>query len=359
MKIIRIGAVSLLLAICFCSSGYARSTLFPQVEMVKKAMPSVVGIGIDTRGMASYRFSDSEQLDELKKFFKQEEKEFKKKGKPRWEEEKENLTVEDITVIGSGFIVDKKGTVVTANHVVEGQRRVYVVMSDNSIYKARVVRSSQADDVAIVEVEGATSEFSPIPLGNSDSLEIAEPVIAIGNPFGFTFTVTGGMVSALNRSLDSGTSGLIQTDAPLNPGNSGGPIINLNGEAVGVSHAIISPARQGEKSFTGLAFAVPINRAKVLLTATPDGGRAYLGLQVNQDAEGLRIIRVEGDGPAEAAGLEIDDILLSADGVMLSSTESLLNMVKGKKPGQTIRLEIERSGRKAMKTIILGSFSKS
>ena len=157
--------VSLLAAI---SGGLTIAASNPQVEMVKKVMPAVVGIGIDRTGYVSYKFSDSGFLEEFKKFYQKEEKEFKEKSKPQWDKEKEKITPEDIRAIGSGFIINQDGKVITNYHVVEGQKRIFVITNDNKVYKANVVRESQEDDLAILEIEGKSKQFPYVKLGNSD-----------------------------------------------------------------------------------------------------------------------------------------------------------------------------------------------
>ncbi len=200
-----------------------------------------------------------------KVLFKKDGERFRRGGKPRWEASKDSPDVDDIRVIGSGFFAGTDGVVLTAFHVVEGQREVYVINHENELFRAVVRAASARDDIAVLQVEAPERSFPALPLAGSPSPEIAEPVISIGNPFGFTFTVTSGIVSALDRSIRDGVEGLIQTDAPINPGSSGGPLLNMAGEVIGVNHAIISPSEDGRQAFIGLGFAVPIERAKALL----------------------------------------------------------------------------------------------
>ena len=238
----------------------------PQVGMVRTALPSVVGIGIDGRGAMPYGFSP-QKLERLEQLFKYDREEFEQRAKPRFSQQDGAPSIEQIRVIGSGFFSDPNGLVITAFHVVEGQREVYVIDHQNQVFRARVQQTSAADDLAVLTVE--TPEpmtFATLPLATGTP-QIAEPVIAIGNPFGFTFTVTSGIVSALNRSIPNGTEGLIQTDTPINPGNSGGPLLNMAGTVIGVNHAILSSSMQGRPGFIGLGFAVPIERATPLLEA--------------------------------------------------------------------------------------------
>lgn len=339
----------------FVYAAFVYAASSPQVEMVKKVMPAVVGIGIDKRAEVSYRFSGGADFrNEFKEFYKKDEQEFKKRGKPQ----KEAITPDDIEVIGSGFFVDNTGKVMTAYHVIQGQKTVYVLTRDNKIYKANVFNGSQEDDVAVLQIEGASGVFPFVSLGDSDKAEIAESVIAIGNPFGFTFTVTRGIVSSLNRTLgDDSVSDLIQTDASINPGNSGGPLLNMDGEVIGINHAIISPAPKEEKAFVGLGFAIPINKAKPYLVsaAAPPRG-VYLGISLDTDERGRIIVDgVDEGSPAAEAGLIQGDMILSIDGRGFESAEDLSRYIKGKRAGAEVVLRISRNGRIREITAILGN----
>ncbi|UPU38206.1 trypsin-like peptidase domain-containing protein [Geomonas paludis] len=323
---------------------------------MKNVMPAVVGIGIDKRTRVGYRFSGNDSYwNEFQKYYKQEEKQFRQKGQPQWEKGQDTITVEDIAVVGSGFIVAKDGTIVTAQHVIDGHRSVYITTWDNKVYRAKLARQSKEDDIAILTMEVGGGSFPFMPMGNSDNLEIAEPVIAIGNPFGITFTVTSGIVSALNRTLGEGTRKLIQTDAPLNPGNSGGPLLNLNGEVIGISDAIYSPGKgvDGEAFNVGLAFAVPVNRAKDLLAAaTPapgsgSGGGVYLGIGLKNSAQDAVVDSVDEGSPAARAGMEPGDLIVGVDGRRVAGADAVLRLLRGKKPGETATLTIAR-GEKLM-----------
>ena len=323
------------------SEGLSYAASNPQVEMVKKVMPAVVGIGIDRAGYVSYKFSDSGFLEEFKKFYQKEEKEFQEKSKPQWDEKKEKITPGDIRAIGSGFIINQDGKVITNYHVVEGQKRIFVITNDNKVHKANVVRESQEDDLAILEIEGKSKQFSYVKLGNSDLIEVAEPVLAIGNPFGLAFTVTSGIISAVGRTTPDGKGGLIQTDAAVNQGNSGGPLINMNGEVVGVNSMIYTSQGGG---FIGIAFAVPINKAKALLASAPkEKTGVYLGIRLATTGKGVLVIdSVENGSPAEKAGLKPGEIIISADERELKSADEFVKYIKTKRPGDKIILKIKR-----------------
>lgn len=335
--------ISILLLLFATSGNFATAVTHPQVEMVKKVMPAVVGIGIDKSGYVSYRFSGSDFLEEFKKFYQKEEKEFKEKSKPQWDKEKDKITPEDIRGIGSGFIIDSNGKVITNYHVVEGQKRIFVITNDSKIFKAKVVRESAEDDLAVLEIESPTRNFRSMKLGDSDTLEVAEPVIAIGNPFGLSFTVTSGIVSAVGRTTPDGKEGLIQTDAAVNPGNSGGPLINMNGEVIGINTMIYTSRGGG---FMGVAFAVPINKARALLASASDGKvQAYLGVKLStMEKGGIRIESVEPGSPAYNAGLKEGEIIVSVDGREIKSANDLVKYIQSKKPGDKIALRIRRQG---------------
>jgi S1-C subfamily serine protease len=248
------------------------------VGIAKKALPAVVGIaklghdeGQNTRGPLGDR--DKEKLEQLKRMrealgqaYGEEEKRFRRGQKPA----KPGEAQEQPQVSGSGFFVGPDGLVVTANHVVEGGSRFYVITYDNQRLPAKVVARDSERDIAVLGVEGGYRPPSALPLGSSAELQVGEPLLAVGNPFGFTFTVTSGIVSALDRHLKNEGIGLIQTDAPLNPGNSGGPILNQRGQVIGISHALANPAmgRSGGDRIgfsIGLGFAVPVDEARKVL----------------------------------------------------------------------------------------------
>lgn len=352
MRKILIRLISTMFPLIFLQ-GASFAASHPQVEIVKAVMPAVVGIGIDRSGYVSYKFSDSGFLEEFKKFYQKEEKEFREKSKPQWDKEKEKITPEDIRPIGSGFIINQDGKVITNYHVVEGQKRIFVITNDNKIYKAKVIRESQEDDLAILEIEGKLKQFPYVKLGNSDLIEVAEPVIAIGNPFGLAFTVTSGIISAVGRTTPDGREGLIQTDAAVNQGNSGGPLINMNGEAVGVNSMIYTSRGGG---FIGIAFAVPINRAKTLLASTPKGkSGVYLGIRLTTTERGLLLIEsIENGSPAQSAGLEGSEIIISVDGREFKTPNDFVKYTQGKNPGDRIALKIKRKDTITQVVVTLG-----
>src|SRR5687768_9664516 len=277
---------------------------------------------------------------------------------------------------GSGFIVSKDGYILTNNHVVTMSDRttiadrVTVQMLDNRTYKARVVGNDPTTDVALIKIDGNT--FPTLPLGNDAQTRVGEWVLAIGNPLGFDFTVTAGIVSAKGRSLPGllnrrgggdtnnySISDLIQTDAAINPGNSGGPLVNQKGEVIAITSAIASPTGVN----AGYGFAIPITLAKKVMEDIIAHGKVRVGVLgilirevTPEDAAvaGMKDIRgakVDGFNPAtgsgaERAGLQAGDVIVSADGVPVERVNTLQRVVRNHKPGEKVKLEVMRYGQK-------------
>jgi serine protease Do len=253
---------------------------------------------------------------------------------------------------GSGFIIDAQGFILTNYHVIEDADRITVTLADGRTIKADVVGTDPAIDVALLRVSGAGT-LPVAPLGNSDELRVGEWVCAIGNPLGYVHSVTVGVVSFIGRKLfDASLDDYIQTDAAINFGNSGGPLINARGEVIGINAAISSRA-------TNIGFAVPINQAigiipqlkakgrvsrgfvgLVLTDITPDLQRS-LNLSVSR---GALVQDVSGDSPAERAGLQPYDIVLSVDGRNIFTNDELIREISGRSPGTIARLDVLRDG---------------
>ncbi len=272
---------------------------------------------------------------------------------------------------GTGFIVTKDGYILTNNHVVTQDDRttvgdrVNVQMLDNRVYKARVVGNDPTTDIAVIKIEG--NNFPTLPLGDDNKSRVGEWVLAIGNPLGFDFTVTAGIISAKGRSLPGllsrrgdnnySISDLIQTDAAINPGNSGGPLVNQRGEVIGITSAIASP--NGVNA--GYGFAIPITLAKKVMDDIIAHGRVrvgVLGIQIREvtpeDAAvaGMKEIRgVKVDGfnaasGAERAGMQAGDIIISADGQQVDRVSGLQRIVRNHQPGENVQLDVMRYGQK-------------
>ena len=252
---------------------------------------------------------------------------------------------------GTGFFVDGDGNIVTNYHVVQGATTVTVGLSDGSTVEGRVQGFDNANDLAVVRVDPSGLAIRPVRLGDSDALIVGEPVAAIGHPFGLERTLTTGIVSATGRTrpplLDGGRSqrGLIQTDAAVNPGNSGGPLINAAGEVVGVNASAESPVRGS----VGTNFAVPVNLISRFLPALIAGETVlhpWIGINggVADGVPGLPISDVVSGGPAEAAGLSAGDRIVSAAGEPLDDFEELAELIDTRSVGETLPFEVLRGG---------------
>ncbi len=269
--------------------------------------------------------------------------------------------------IGSGIVIDPKGYILTNYHVVDNADKITVKLTDRREFEARVIGSDQLTDIAILKIEGENLPIAAI--GNSDSINVGEWVLAIGTPLDLTSTVTTGIVSALNRDLnimrDSyAIETFIQTDAAINPGNSGGGLINLKGEVIGMNTAIAS--RTG--TFEGYGFAIPINLAIRVAKDLVDFGevkRGYLGVMISEVTDeiaknvglkypqGVLIGAVMEGKAADQAGLERGDIILEVNGKLLSQPNALQGVVGIKRPGETISVKINRNGEEMLFDITL------
>ncbi|MFB5614909.1 MAG: S1C family serine protease, partial [Candidatus Nitrosomaritimum yanchengensis] len=287
--------------------------------------------------------------------------------------------------VGSGFVFDNKGHIITNAHVVDGATKIVITFLDGREYNAEIVGVDTFTDIAVVKVNADLSLLHPLTLGDSSSLKVGEPIAAIGNPFGLSGSMTSGIVSQLGRLLPSGSGysipDVIQTDAAINPGNSGGPLINMRGSVVGINTAIQSAT--GE--FTGVGFAVPSQTiAKIVPNLIKDGEYKHPWIGISgrdidpdlakvlnlKDAVGFLVVTVVPDSPAEKAGLrgsekvvEVEgveytiggDIILSVDGKEVRKiSDILIHLQRAKAVGDDLVLEILRDGRTSNFTLTLG-----
>ena len=272
--------------------------------------------------------------------------------------------------IGSGFIVESNGTILTNYHVVDGSQKLVVKLADGKDYEAKVIGKDQKSDIAVVKIE-AGRELPAVSLGDSDRLEVGEWVMAIGNPFGLDHTVTSGIISAKGRNIGQGPyDNFIQTDASINPGNSGGPLINLRGEVIGINTAIFSQSGGN----VGIGFAIPSNSVKELLPQLRDKGkvvRGFIGTSVQRvspeiaDSLGLNTARgalvadmVKG-GPAERAGVKTGDVIVEFDRKPIKDSADLPSAVARVTPGTTVQLKIARDGKEMSLPIIVGEMKEA
>jgi len=278
--------------------------------------------------------------------------------------------------LGSGFIIDKSGRIVTNYHVIEGAQEVEVNFSGDDRVPARVVGSDPSTDLAVLEIDAQARALTPLPLGNSDAVRVGDSVVAIGNPFGLERTVTAGIVSALQREITAPNGytidKVIQTDAPINQGNSGGPLLSAEGAVIGVNSQIEGSVTGGN---VGIGFAVPINTVREVVSQIIEDGsveHAYLGIRmqaVNEDLadtfrmsvdSGVLIVDVVDGSPADEAGLQGGDqpvivggtsyvlggdIVTGADGEAVASPDDLRSLIMEKNPGDAMTLEIHRGDR--------------
>jgi serine protease Do len=273
--------------------------------------------------------------------------------------------------LGSGFIVSADGYILTNNHVVGNADLVLVIVGDDEPVRAQVVGTDPPTDLAVIRVADRT-DLPVLPFGNSDNLEVGDWVIAIGQPFGLSHTVTSGIVSALGRSNMNLTTyeDFIQTDAAINPGNSGGPLVNLDGQVVGVNTAILGP-----EGNIGIGFAIPINMAKDVYEQIRKNGkvvRGFIGVSIQQltpdliaafnlpeSTKGLLVSHVAENSPAASAGLEPGDVIVQFDGKPVPSLGLFQTQVSLLEPGTKVRVGILRKGKMQNLTVELGTRVKT
>jgi serine protease Do len=279
--------------------------------------------------------------------------------------------------LGSGFIVDPKGYIITNNHVIEKADKIFVKLStdpDNQDQgrPARVIGFDKSTDLAVIKIDTSTP-LPTVKLGNSDTAQVGDWVEAIGSPFALAQTVTAGIISAKNRTIEKGASGefqhFIQTDAAINPGNSGGPLLNMNGDVIGVNTAIYTQSA----GYQGIGFAMPSNTiASVyndLISAGHKVTRGSIGIRFNQGLSGavnrvygfkagVLVQQVQPGGPAEKGGIKVGDIITTIDGRPIKDGDDLVNEITTRKPGMTIRLGYVREGKPGDTTVTIGDLDK-
>ena len=295
-----------------------------------------------------------------------------------------NQTINDVGGVGSGFVFDKKGHIITNAHVIEDSTKTVVTFLDGRSYNAEIIGIDQYTDIGVIKVNADLKLLQPLTLGDSSNLQVGEPITAIGNPFGLSGSMTSGIISQMGRLLPSGSGysipDVIQTDAAINPGNSGGPLLNMRGDIVGINTAIQSTT--GE--FTGVGFAIPSQTvAKIVPTLISEGeyNHPWIGISGRdidpdmanvlglKDALGFLIITVVEDSPASEAGLigsdktiKVEsreypvggDIILAVDGIDVRKIDDILiHLQRVKTVGDEMNLEILRDGRTTNITIVL------
>src|SRR6266550_4593558 len=327
-------------------------------SLAKKVGPSVVNVSTTQMRKAAADPSPFDNDDPMSEFWQR----FFGGRMPRGPQRQ--------TGLGSGFIIDSNGTILTNYHVVDGAQKIAVTLSDGKNYDAKVVGKDQKTDIAVIKID-AGQDLPVVTLGDSDRLEVGEWVMAIGNPFGLDHTVTSGIVSAKGRQIGAGPyDNFIQTDASINPGNSGGPLINLRGEVVGITTAIFSQSGGN----IGIGFAIPTNSIKELLPQLKDKGkvvRGYLGTTVQKitpeiaDSLGLKqqrgalVADVMRGSPAERAGIKTGDVIVEFNSKEIKDSSDLPTLVARIAPGTTVPLKVIRDGKEVSLPIAVGEMKEN
>jgi serine protease Do len=347
--------VGLLAASMMVWTGVAAAAPAPESfsGLAKKVTPSVVNIastqeisnpGQDMPGIP-FDFPEGSPFE---KFFRQFQDQRGEDGRPE-------PAPRHATGLGSGFIIDPAGYVVTNNHVVEGASEVTIRLVDDSVYPARIIGTDPQTDLALLKIE-ADRPLPALQLGNSDEAEVGDWVMAVGNPFGLGGTVTAGIVSARGRNIQAGPyDDFIQVDASINRGNSGGPLFDLDGNVIGVNTAIYSP----NGGSVGIGFAIPSNMVKTVVAQLREHGsveRGWLGVQIQNvtpdlaEALGLAaprgamVAKVTPGSPAEAAGVRTGDVILSFAGEAIGDTRELARVVAQYPAGTDADMKVWRNG---------------
>lgn len=335
-----------LVGLVFSTAAVAAPVLPNFVELARRLKPAVVNISTAKTVAPQMRSPHGQDpfQDYFQRFFEQQ---------PQTPQKQRSL--------GSGFIISKDGYIITNNHVVAGADEIKVKLSDGKELKGELKGRDEKLDLALVKVE-SKGDLPVAPLGDSDKLEVGEWVMAIGNPFGLSQTVTAGIVSAEGRVIGSGPyDDFIQTDASINPGNSGGPLFNINGEVVGINTAILASGQ-------GIGFAIPINLAAKILPQLKESGRVtrgWLGVSIQPltadiasafglDAEnGTLVSDVIKGSPAEKAGLKVGDVIVEFDGHKVRETSELPRVVSLTPVGKEVSVVILREGKKESYKVVV------
>ena len=327
--------------------------------VAKTASPAVVGIKVEKKSQDNTSPYGQNKVDPFGDdfydfFFKRQPDNY-----PRQPQEKAPSEVAQ----GSGFIISKDGYILTNNHVAGNSDEILVTLSDGTELNAKVIGTDPDSDVAVIKIERDNLPY--LEMADSDELEVGEWVIAIGNPFGLSHTVTAGIVSAKGRNIGLSTyEDFIQTDAAINPGNSGGPLLNLDGKVIGINTAIVSQVR----SYAGIGLAIPINMAKAICEQLIQGGtvvRGYLGASLQdltpelaesfglENNKGALLVDITKDSAADKAGLLQGDVVVEFDDQIIEDKDSFRNKVAITKPGTKVKIVAIRGGKRRIFSVIL------
>ncbi len=324
-------------------------------DLAEKLMPSVVNISttqvITTRSNPfPFEFPPGSPFEDM----------FRDFGEPQQRR---------TSALGSGFIIDANGTVVTNNHVIQGAEDIFVTVNGEKEYEAEIVGADPLSDIAVLKIK-SEDKFSPVKFGDSDTARVGDWVIAIGNPFGLGGTVTSGIISARNRSIGlSRYEDYIQTDASINSGNSGGPLFDMNGDVVGINTAIL-----GQSGSIGIGFSIPSNSAKKVISQLIKFGetkRGWLGVRIQNvtkeiaevenldEPRGALVASVADGSPSDKGGIKSGDIILEFDGKKINEMKELPKIVAETDVGTTVNVKIWRNKRELNKKITLGRLETS
>ena len=324
-------------------------------DLAEKLMPSVVNISTTTTITTQsnpfpFQFPPGSPFEDM----------FKEFGAPQ---ERQS------SALGSGFIIDEKGIVVTNNHVIQDAEGIIIRVNGDKDYNAKVIGSDPLSDIAILQLE-TNEKFTPVKFGNSNNARIGDWVIAIGNPFGLGGTVTSGIISARNRSIGlSRYEDYIQTDASINSGNSGGPLFDMNGDVIGINTAIL-----GRSGSIGIGFAIPSNSAKIVIDQLIEFGetkRGWLGVRIQDvtkeiaevekldEPRGALVASVAENSPSDKAGVKAGDIILEFNGEKIKVMKELPMIVARTEVGKKVKVKIWRDKKEITKTITLGRLETS
>ena len=324
-------------------------------DLAEKLMPSVVNISTTTTVVQNtnpfpFEFPPGSPFGDM----------FKEFGSPQKRK---------ASALGSGFVIDKNGTVITNNHVIKGAEDIVVRFSNDKEYKAEIIGSDPLSDVAVLKIK-SSDKFQPVKFGNSDKARIGDWVIAIGNPFGLGGTVTSGIISARNRNIGlSRYEDFIQTDASINQGNSGGPLFNMDGDVVGINTAIL-----GQSGSIGIGFSIPSNSAKRVINQLIEFGetkRGWLGVRIQtvtkeiaeveklDKPRGALVASVAEGSPSDKGGIKPGDIILEFDGKPIKEMGELPKIVAQTDVGKNVDVKIWRNKREITKVITLGRLETS
>jgi serine protease Do len=357
MTKIKILFFALLFTFNFSTISKTQSVPASFADLAEKLMPSVVNISttqtVVTRSnpFPNFQFPPGSPFEDM----------FKEFGVPQERQ---------ASALGSGFIIDEKGIVVTNNHVIQDAEDIIIRVNDgDKEFKAKVIGADPLSDIAVLQLE-TKEKFIPVKFGNSDNARIGDWVIAIGNPFGFGGTVTSGIISARNRSIGlSRYEDYIQTDASINSGNSGGPLFDMNGDVIGINTAIL-----GRSGSIGIGFSIPSNSAKIVIDQLIEFGetkRGWLGVRIQDvtkeiadiekldEPRGALVASVAENSPSDKGGVKAGDIILEFDDEKIKEMRELPMIVAKTKVGKKVKVKIWRNKKEIIKTITLGRLETS